>query len=34
MLLVSLAGIVWLTMAIVIASRLYQWLGNRLNEPA
>jgi hypothetical protein len=31
---VGLAGIVWLTMAVVIASRLYQWLGNRLNEPA
>ena len=29
----SLVGIVWLTMAVVIASRLYQWLGNRLNEP-
>jgi hypothetical protein len=30
----GLASIVWLTMAVVIASRLYQWLGNRLNEPA
>lgn len=31
---ISLAGIIWLTMAVVIASRLYQWLGNRLNRPA
>jgi hypothetical protein len=31
---VGLASIVWLTMAVVIASRLYQWLGNRLNQPA
>jgi hypothetical protein len=30
----GLASIVWLTMAVVIATRLYQWLGNRLNEPA
>jgi hypothetical protein len=30
---VGLAGVVWLTMAVVIASRLYQWLGNRLNQP-
>jgi hypothetical protein len=29
----GLAGIIWLTMAVVIASRLYQWLGNRLNQP-
>ncbi len=28
------ASIVWLTMAVVIATRLYQWLGNRLNESA
>jgi hypothetical protein len=29
----GLASIVWLTMAVVIASRLYQWLENRLNAP-
>jgi hypothetical protein len=32
--LAGLAGALWLTMAVVIASRLYQWLGNRVNEPA
>ena len=32
--LVGLTGVLWLTMAVVIASRLYQWLGNRVNEPA
>jgi hypothetical protein len=30
---IGMAGIVWLTMAVVIASRLYQWLGNHVNEP-
>jgi hypothetical protein len=32
--LIGLTGVLWLTMAVVIASRLYQWLGNRVNEPA
>jgi hypothetical protein len=31
--LVGLTGVLWLTLAVVIASRLYQWLGNRVNEP-
>jgi hypothetical protein len=31
--LAGLAGVIWLTMAVVLASRLYQSLGNRLNQP-
>ena len=31
--LAGLAGVVWMTMAVVLASRLYQSLGNRLNQP-
>jgi hypothetical protein len=30
---IGLAGVVWLTMAVVIASRLYQWLGHHVNKP-
>lgn len=31
--LAGLTGVMWLTMAVVLASRLYQSLGNRLNQP-
>lgn len=32
--LAGLTGVIWLTMAVVLASRFYQSLGNRLNQPS